>query len=124
MNLTSIIFGLIILIGAVFLFVFLAVQIGRNFRIGEDFRRNLAERVDQLRLAKMLKARGIDLSAYLHTDSISEIEQNISSCQNCDVKNTCDQELKEEKHEEADLKFCPNDESLKNAAAQIAQKTN
>ena len=123
MSLLNIIFSLVILIGGMCLLAILVSQIRQNYRTGQSFRQNLAKRINQLRLSKMLKARGIDLSAYLHTDSINEIEQNMRTCENCGVKNSCDEELENENLIETKLQFCPNDESLDKAVIQIKQKT-
>lgn len=119
MNLPGVILLALLLITSLLLLVRLVIAIRKNFQTGQSFRNKLADRISELRLAKMLKARKIDLSAYLHTGSITEIEQTLRSCQNCNVKITCDEELEDENRSSFDGGFCPNDDLLKKTSDQI-----
>ncbi len=85
-----------------------------NFRTGLRLREDLAQRVKYLRLDKMLSKRNIKRVQYLHTESITDIENQIRSCESCSVTKKCDEVLKD--GSPADLSFCPNDEVLESIA--------
>lgn len=119
MNLPGVILPALLLITGLVLLVRLVIAIRRNYQTGQSFRDKLADRISELRLAKMLMARNIDLSAYLHTRNITEIEQTLRSCQSCNVKTTCDEELENENRSSFDGGFCPNDDLLKKTSDQI-----
>lgn len=91
--------------------VAIAYNIGRNVKIGGLFRRRLGKRVDELRLGKMAKAMGIDKSAYLHQQSVVDIEREIRQCRSCGEKTTCDDHLAGNEIPEHP-QFCPNEAAL------------
>lgn len=104
--------------------VVMAVAVLNNFKVGLRFRDELARRVKYLRMDKMLTKRNINLRHYLHTESITNIENQIRSCESCSVIDECDQALKESSP--ADLSFCPNHEdfeSITNKETDALQKT-
>lgn len=85
-----------------------------NFIVGQRFRDELAQRVKFLRLDKMLAKRNIKREYYLHTESVTNIENQIRSCESCSATKKCDQALKQSSP--ADLSFCPNDEDFESIA--------
>lgn len=89
----------------------LAGVINENFKTGQRLREALAERVKLLRLARMLKKRGLDVTAYLHEAPIHEIEANLRTCEGCDKSTECDNVLANPSTNR-DLSFCPNDSAL------------
>ena len=93
-----------------FVAVVMAVAVLNNFRVGLRFRDELARRVKFLRMDKMLTKRNIKLRHYLHTESITYIENQIRNCESCSEIKQCDQALKESSP--ADLSFCPNHEGF------------
>ena len=103
-------FGLIILL-ILLVAVVLTVAVLSNFRVGLRFRDELARRIKFLRMDKMLTKRNIKLEHYLHTESITKIENQIRNCESCSEIKQCDQVLKESSP--PDLSFCPNDKDFK-----------
>ncbi len=99
------IFLLVLIIAAV-----IVTSITGNFKTGLRLRQELAQRIKYLRLDKMLSKRNIKPEHYLHTESITNIENQIRSCESCSVTRKCDEVLKE--GSPGDLSFCPNDEVL------------
>ncbi len=101
---------LVILVVAIVIFV----AIVGDYRTGLSIRDAIAQRVKYLRLDKMLSKRNIKREDYLHTESVTNIENQIRNCESCSVTKQCDDALKE--GAPADLSFCPNDEVLKSIA--------
>ncbi len=105
---------LLIIVGLAFIvlaagFVYVIV---RNVRQGRVFREKLAARVESLRMGRMLRARGIDVAAYLHQTHVSEISQHASQCDQCETTDICDSHLARGKLDASDIGFCPNQHSL------------
>jgi hypothetical protein len=82
---------------------------------GENFYQNLLERVEPLRMHKMLHALGIDQKEYTHAHPVNKIEMHITRCKDCGNTEQCDAELESGALQDAD-KFCPNNEDLLNSA--------
>ncbi len=97
-----------------FVAVLMVIAIINSFRVGVRFRDELAQRVKFLRLDKMLAKRNIKREHYLHTESVTNIENQIRSCESCSLTKKCDQALKQSSP--ADLSFCPNDEDFESIA--------
>jgi hypothetical protein len=91
------------------------ISIVRNLKNGFRFRQDLAGRIGNLRLRKMLGSLGIDLSGYLHSRPVAEIEGHMRACQGCETQSTCDERLGPAQKPIDDYSFCPNYESLKEA---------
>lgn len=89
------------------------ISIVRNLKNGFRFRQVLAGRLGGLRLHKMLGSLGIDLSGYLHSRPVIEIEGHMRACQSCETQSTCDEHLGPAHKPTEDYSFCPNYESLK-----------
>ena len=104
-----IITSLILLIAAV-----LVIAISSNFRMGLRIRNELTQRIKFLRLDKMLQKRNIKREHYLHTESVTSIENQIRNCEACSVIKQCDESLEESST--ADLSFCPNHEDFESIA--------
>ena len=114
MSYASIITFILITLLVLLIAVVMAIAITGNFRVGLRFRDELAQRVKFLRLDKMLAKRNIKREYYLHTESVTNIENQIRSCESCSVTKKCDEVLKESSP--ADLSFCPNDENLESSS--------
>jgi len=108
---------LIILVILVVAIVIFTAIVG-DFRMGLSVREAIAQRIKYLRLDKMLVKRNIKREDYLHTESVTNIENQIRNCESCSVIKQCDEALKE--GSPADLSFCPNDEDFES----IAKKSN
>lgn len=100
--------------------ILLAGVINENFKTGQRLREALAERVKLLRLVRMLKKRGIDVTTFLHEAPVHEIEANLRTCEGCDKITECDNALSQPVHSKVNLGFCPNDRTL--AKLQTVQK--
>lgn len=112
MNLFSvIIIGLFGLLMAAFAGLLFAAIIF-NLNAGRKYRQTLARDIDRLRLGKMLGALGIDVSAYLHSERILDIQQQMSRCSDCARTAECDDRLAGGKVDAAEIGFCNNEQSL------------
>lgn len=124
MTYTSMIPFVLITLLILFAAVVMAIAVLNNFRVGLRFRDELARRVKFLRMDKMLTKRNIKLGHYLHTESVTNIENQIRNCESCFEIKQCDQVLKESSP--ADLNFCPNHEdfeSITTSETSTLQKT-
>jgi hypothetical protein len=92
--------------------ILVARAVLRNLRIGLRFRYHLAQRVEQLRLHRMLKSLGIDVSSYLHEQPVNAIEAHIQQCGGCQTQTRCDERFAGVAAAEDDISFCPNSPSL------------
>jgi len=113
-DIMSLIIALLLAMLMLYLLVRLPLAILGNLRAGQRFREGLAQALDELRLARMLKYLGIDSAAYLHKEQALEIQKHMERCDNCDAKARCDQVLTEDAPAEVDaLGFCANIDDLK-----------
>jgi hypothetical protein len=92
--------------------MFLFVAIIFNLKSGEKYRQSLVNKLDQLRLAKMLGALGIDVNAYLHQERIVDIQKQMKHCADCENTNQCDEKLSTNKIAADDIEFCNNEKAL------------
>ena len=81
--------------------------IGQNLYTGLILRRKLRERLSGMPLEQALVRSGSDPTLYLHDKQLHEIEQQMRSCENCKVTETCDTALKTDTPTER-FNFCPN----------------
>ncbi len=116
MNLFSLITAGLLTVLTLTFIIMLVSAIVFNMKSGERFRRSLATRIDQLRLSKMLSALGIDISNYLHTQKIVDIEKHMERCSACEKTDTCDEKLAAGDINMADIDFCNNEKSLQDIA--------
>jgi hypothetical protein len=83
-----------------------------NFKAGLRYRRALATRLDNFRLAKMLTALGIDIDEYLSTERVVDIHRQMERCGACENVGECDDRLAQGPVEAGDIGFCNNEQSL------------
>lgn len=104
----------------IFLTIFIIIGLFRSImkssRQGETFYQNLIDRIEQLRMHKMLQALGIDEKEYTHSNQVNEIEMHMNRCRECSNTEQCDSELESGEIKHAD-QYCPNNEDLLNSAA-------
>jgi len=113
-DIASLIITLLLAALMLYLVVRLPLAILGNLRAGHRFREGLAQALDELRLARMLKHLGIDSAAYLHKEQGLEIRKHMERCDNCDAKAQCDQTLDESPAPDVEsLGFCANIDDLK-----------
>jgi hypothetical protein len=101
-------FFVLLLIGFI---TYLAVAIYRNLQAGKHYRQGIAEKLSHLRLNRMLGVLGIGQGAYLHTQPVLGIRDQMKRCSECTNTRQCDQLLDEGVGDQAE--FCANDETLK-----------
>jgi hypothetical protein len=115
----------IIIGGALALFVLYVIMrmsyvIMRNVIVSMEFRKNLARKVHDLRLNRMLGALGIDVNSYLHSERVIDIEEQIDKCSACQNTNTCDEQLSKGPVSASSIDYCNNEEALQNIVASRA----
>lgn len=112
MNTVSLLFLAAIGLLAFLMVARMSYAILHNFHAGREFRRALGERVQRLRLFRMLERRGISPADYLHRQPVSDIERHARACEGCNETRACDGVLAARATTE-DLSFCPNDRALR-----------
>jgi hypothetical protein len=96
--------------------ILLPLAIVFNVRAGEKYRKGLAEKVNKLRLGKMLKALGVDIDVYLNSERSLEIQQHIDRCAACSNTAECDEKLADDAIDPDSIDFCNNEASLREIA--------
>jgi hypothetical protein len=79
----------------------------------------------RVRMFKMLQKRQVDVQSYLQNTDVSEIRQQIATCESCPSIQTCDTALESNKTAINDFSFCPNNpaiEQLQSSAPPIQEK--
>ena len=98
----------------------MVLAIGTNFTVGRQIRAGLRHRVTRLRLGRMLARRGIDLDTYLHEMPMTDLENHIRACENCEQTTACNRTLaKGGSDSPSDLGFCPNETPLTEYKAKV-----
>jgi hypothetical protein len=92
--------------------VLLSAAVIFNLEIGRKYRQALARDIDRLRLSKMLTALGIDVTTYLHTERILDIQRHMNLCSDCEHTAECDDQLAAGTVDAARIGFCNNEPSL------------
>ena len=103
-----------IVLGIVFsiLALFFILLISKNMQQGKIVRQKIAQRVESLRMSKMLKALGLDFSQYLYTVPLHKINDSMNKCEQCPTTDICDEKLQQPHIEPEQIDFCPNHECL------------
>lgn len=84
-----------------------------NVKAGAKYREPLAEKLQTLRLNKMLSALGIDTYEYLHKENVVTIHQQMDRCTACVNTVECDDNLSSNTVVIEKIDFCNNESSLK-----------
>lgn len=95
----------------VILFILMIVNVIHNLRFLSERRRDLMQRVGELRLSKMLLLQNIPLKKYFEKTSDVEKSRHIWACERCPNSDECNQALAGEDLDAQD--FCPNYPRLK-----------
>lgn len=109
--LTAFVAGLLVILTLTFAGL-LVSAIVFNVKAGKKYRRSLAEKIDQLRLSRMLTALGVDMNTYLHTERVVDIQQQMDRCSACENTGKCDDQLSGGSISADEIGFCNNEESL------------
>lgn len=112
MNILNYIIMALMAIAFIVLSVGFVLLIMRNVKQGRVVRHKLAERVESLRMSKMLKALGVDFSSYLHQVPVNKINESMNNCDDCSTIDECDVKLQKETLKPEEIDFCPNQECL------------
>jgi len=111
-------FSVIIVVFIIFLFgaiaLKLTLEISKNVKIAENFRKQLLARLEKLPIINMLGKRNIDINKYLYSVPIIDIEKQLHNCDECSAKKECKDLLEKETEVEADYSFCANDDEFGN----------
>ena len=120
MDIFTVIIGSILALFVLYVIMRMSYVIMRNVIVGIEFRKNLARKVDALRLNKMLAALGIDIKSYLHSERVIDIEEHIDKCATCQSTETCDDQLASGTIQASNIDYCNNEESLQKIVASKA----
>ena len=111
MSISAAAFLVLATLAVIIVIVGLPRDIVRNSLNGIMHRKQVLERLDRLRLGKMLSAMGIDETEYVYKTRLTDIETHMQRCKGCNAKQECDRQLASEAVSEAE-KFCPNNADL------------
>ena len=117
MDIFTVIIGSILALFVLYVIMRMSYVIMHNVIVGMEFRKNLARKVDALRLNKMLGALGIDINGYLHSERVIDIEEHIDKCSSCQNTETCDDQLARGTIQANNIDYCNNEESLQQIVA-------
>ena len=117
MDIFTVIIGSLLALLVLYVIMRMSYVIMRNVIIGMEFRKNLARKVNALRLNKMLAALGIDINSYLHSERVIDIEEHIDKCSACQNTETCDEQLASGTIQASSIDYCNNEESLQQIVA-------
>ena len=85
----------------------------------------IRDALQRVRMFKMLQKRQVDVQSYLQNTDVSEIRQQIATCESCPSTQTCDTALESNNAAIKDFSFCPNDpaiDQLQSSAPPIQEK--
>ena len=85
----------------------------------------IRESLRRVRMFKMLQKRQVDVQSYLQNTDVSEIRQQIATCESCPSGETCDTTLESNETAVKDFSFCPNNpaiEQLQSSSPPIQDK--
>lgn len=100
----------------VVLMVGLLWAIGNNKRHGDEFHKNLARRLQQLRLSRALRMFGVDPTRYLHSERVVDVERHMRNCAACEETERCETSLADGNRSAEGFGFCPNYDELQKRA--------
>jgi hypothetical protein len=116
MDIFSLIVAILLGFFVALLTVLLFTAIIFNMKKGRKYRQALAQKIQQLRLNRMLTALGIDPNVYLHDEQITDIHKHMERCEACENTEQCDEALSTNKLNPTEIDFCNNEQSLQKIA--------
>ena len=120
MDIITVIVGGLLALFMLYVIMRMSYVIMRNVIVGMEFRKNLARKVEALRLGRMLSALGIDTGNYLHSERVLDIEEHIDRCSACQNTETCDDQLAKGTIQASTIDYCNNEASLQQIVASKA----
>lgn len=88
--------------------VLLVNSVKNNFQTGQLVRKQIGEKINELRFGQMLEKHGVNTQSFLHKVSLTEIDSKMRSCQSCLKTTECDKTLQNQLIDGELLQFCPN----------------
>lgn len=118
-NLVSI--AAIVLLGLLLLIftVLLPLSVMFSTRSGMKYRTVLAEKLDHMRLGKMLRALGIDTDNYLATECVVDIHEQMEHCTACTNTDECDTRLAAGEVSADRIDYCNNEKPLQKISTRL-----
>ena len=113
MDYTTYVFVSIILMLLIYTGLRLSNAIYGNFKAASQLRRQYAQRINLLPMAKKLQLRNIDVDEVLHSLPVAEIEKGIRGCESCNKNDECQASLKQKNKDY--VAWCANDEIFRGA---------
>ncbi len=113
MDIFTLFVGTLLVIAIAYVILRLAVVIAFNVKSGVLYRRNLARKINDLRLSRMLAALGIDINRYLHNERVIDISEQMNRCVTCENTQTCDEDMLKGKVSVDHIDYCNNEQTLK-----------
>ena len=117
MDIFTVVIGSLLALFVLYVIMRMSYVIMRNVIVGMEFRKNLAKKIDALRLNKMLAALGIDIYSYLHSERVIDIEDQIDKCSSCQNTETCDDQFAKGSIQASNIDYCNNEKSLQQIVA-------
>lgn len=111
--------GILAIVMVLAFFVLLPAAIVFNIKAGMAYRDGLAERIEKLRLGKMLSALGIDIDAYISQERGTVIHTNLTQCMDCKNTDQCDEQIEQGSITIDTIDFCNNEQSLQSTQRKI-----
>lgn len=93
MDFVSLLSLIVVCVAVSGLAVALILTIRANYLTGWRFRQQLSERVNRLRLGRMLARRGINVQEYLHRIPVVQLDREARACEGCNQTRTCEEVL-------------------------------
>ena len=115
MQILSIVVATLLVAALIVFIIMVGAAIVFNMKLGLRYRRNLARRLDQLRLSRMLTALGIDTTRYLHETAMVDVHRHMQRCSECEQTGDCDEALSKGVDPDT-LDYCNNAEELRQLA--------
>lgn len=120
MDIVTVIIGGLLALFMLYVIMRMSYVIMRNVIVGMEFRKKLAQKVEALRLGRMLSALGIDTRSYLHSERVLDIEEHIDRCAACQNTETCDDQLSTGAVQAGKIDYCNNEASLQQIVSKKA----
>jgi hypothetical protein len=114
MSVISILWLIVLGLSMLFTTFLLVISLKRNYQTGQLVRKQLADKINQLPMGKMLEKHGIEPSSFLHKVSLTDIESEIRLCHSCNKTVECDKALRNEEIKDEAMTFCPNSAAMIN----------
>lgn len=85
----------------------------RNVSRGRLARNELMQKVESLRMSRMLKALNIDYHRHLFNAPLNRIYRSMRNCETCTSYSECDRQLQKGELSLEEIDFCPNQDCLR-----------